>query len=161
MPRSDSDSPEPRGRANRLTGSGSPETDDAAVAPSDEVESLAGRSSDVRPFPGREVYSREELQVLEDTTPFRVRDKVMASMERSFSDLRTRLTSHLRKGHYLAPAGVDYRRGKVGQGEPAPKARQKCVVDGKQVNIPVPLFNAMGGRRRLDQPGVGYPGLSV
>ena len=117
MPRSDSDSPEPRGRANRLTGSGSPETDDAAVAPSDEVESLAGRSSDVRPFPGREVYSREELQVLEDTTPFRVRDKVMASMERSFSDLRTRLTSHLRKGHYLAPAGVDYRRGKVGQGE--------------------------------------------
>ena len=24
------------------------------------------------------------------------------------------------------------------QGESAPKARQKCVVDGKQVNIPVP-----------------------
>ena len=30
------------------------------------------------------------------------------------------------------------------QGESAPKARQKCVVDGKQVNIPVPLLDAMG-----------------
>ena len=47
------------------------------------------------------------------------------------------------------------------QGESAPKARQKCVVDGKQVNIPVPLCNAMGGRRRLGQPGVGRPGSSV
>ena len=47
------------------------------------------------------------------------------------------------------------------QGESAPKARQKCVVDGKQVNIPVPQFNAMWGRRRLSQPGVGCPGSSV
>jgi hypothetical protein len=31
--------------------------------------------------------------------------------------------------------------------------RQKCVVDGKQVNIPVPRAIAMGGRRRLDRPG--------
>ena len=30
------------------------------------------------------------------------------------------------------------------QGESAPKARQRCVVDGKQVNIPVPLISAMG-----------------
>ena len=41
------------------------------------------------------------------------------------------------------------------QGESAPKARQKCVVDGKQVNIPALHINAMGGRRRLDQPAVG------
>ena len=47
------------------------------------------------------------------------------------------------------------------QGESAPKVRQKCVADGKQVNIPVPQFNAMWGRRRLDQPGVGHPGSSV
>ena len=47
------------------------------------------------------------------------------------------------------------------QGESAPKARPKGVVDGKQVNIPVPILNAMGGRRRLGWPGVGRPGLSV
>jgi len=42
-----------------------------------------------------------------------------------------------------------------------PKARQRCVVDGKQVNIPVPMCSAMWGRRRLAQPGVGCPGSSV
>ena len=42
-----------------------------------------------------------------------------------------------------------------------PKARPKGVVDGKQVNIPVPSMTAMGRRRRLGQPGVGCPGLSV
>ena len=47
------------------------------------------------------------------------------------------------------------------QGESAPKARPKGVVDGKQVNIPVPVVNAMGGRRSLARPGVGRPGLSV
>ena len=35
------------------------------------------------------------------------------------------------------------------QGESAPKVRPKGVADGKLVNIPVPLFNAMWGRRRL------------
>lgn len=69
------------------------------------------------PGAGREQFSVEELGVLEDTRPFRLRDKVMASMERSFADLRTRLSRHLEKGSYLAPSGVDYRRGKVGQGE--------------------------------------------
>ena len=44
-------------------------------------------------------------------------------------------------------------------GESAPKARQKCVVDGKQVNIPALLVTAMGGRRRLGQHGVGCPCL--
>ena len=39
------------------------------------------------------------------------------------------------------------------QGESAPKARRKRVVDGKLVNIPVPLHDAMGGRRRLCIPG--------
>ncbi len=34
--------------------------------------------------------------------------------------------------------------------------RQKCVADGKQVNIPVLNDIAMGGRRRLDQPPVGW-----
>jgi hypothetical protein len=47
------------------------------------------------------------------------------------------------------------------QGESAPKARPKGVVDGKQVNIPVPVLDAMGGRRRLTQPTVGIVGLSV
>ena len=47
------------------------------------------------------------------------------------------------------------------QGESAPKARLKSVVDGKQVNIPVPILDAMGGRRRLAQPTVGIVGLSV
>ena len=47
------------------------------------------------------------------------------------------------------------------QGESAPKARQKCVVDGKQVNIPVPILDAMWGRRRLGQPSVGIGGSSV
>ena len=44
------------------------------------------------------------------------------------------------------------------QGESAPKVRAKAVADGKLVNIPVPLFNAMWGRRRLGKPGVGRPG---
>ena len=30
------------------------------------------------------------------------------------------------------------------QGESDPKARQKCVVDGNQVNIPEPSITAMG-----------------
>ena len=47
------------------------------------------------------------------------------------------------------------------QGESAPKARQKCVVDGKQVKIPVPIVSAMGGRRRVAQPTVGIVGSSV
>ena len=47
------------------------------------------------------------------------------------------------------------------QGESAPKARPKGVVDGKQVNIPVPILNAMGGRRKLGRPTVGIVGLSV
>ena len=32
------------------------------------------------------------------------------------------------------------------QGESAPKARQRCVADGKWVNIPTPMLDAMGGR---------------
>ena len=36
----------------------------------------------------------------------------------------------------------------------------KGVVDGKQVNIPVPLYTAMGGRRRLGDQGVGCPCIS-
>ena len=47
------------------------------------------------------------------------------------------------------------------QGESAPKVRQRCVADGKQVNIPVLTYIAMWGRRRLGHPGVRYPGLSV
>ena len=47
------------------------------------------------------------------------------------------------------------------QGESAPKARPKGVVDGKRVNIPVLGVTAKGGRRRLCWPGDGCPGLSV
>ena len=46
------------------------------------------------------------------------------------------------------------------QSESTPKARPKGVVVGKQVNIPVLFYTAMESRRRLDQPGVGCPGLS-
>ena len=42
-----------------------------------------------------------------------------------------------------------------------PKSRPKGVVDGKQVNIPVPLLTAMERRRRLDQPVNGYTGVSM
>ena len=45
------------------------------------------------------------------------------------------------------------------QGESAPKTRTKVVVDGKQVNIPAPISNAMGGRTVEDHPGVGRPGF--
>ena len=45
-----------------------------------------------------------------------------------------------------------------GQGESAPKARQRCVADGKRVNIPAPLLDAMGGRIAEGRPGVGSPG---
>ena len=47
------------------------------------------------------------------------------------------------------------------QGESAPKARTKVVVDGKQVNIPAPRVSAMERRRRLGRPGVGSPGERV
>ena len=47
------------------------------------------------------------------------------------------------------------------QSESAPKARPKGVVDGKRVNIPVPIMIARGGRRRLGEPGVGSPGESA
>ena len=47
------------------------------------------------------------------------------------------------------------------QGESAPKARQRCVADGNQVNIPGPLLNAMGGRIAESCPGVGSPGSYV
>ena len=36
------------------------------------------------------------------------------------------------------------------QGESAPKARQRCVADGKLVNIPAPSYSAMGdGSRKV------------
>ena len=47
------------------------------------------------------------------------------------------------------------------QGESAPKARRRRVVDGNQVNIPGLFVDAKGGRRRLDEPGVGSPGTSM
>ena len=50
---------------------------------------------------------------------------------------------------------------RIEYGVSASGARQRCVVDGKQVNIPVPMCSAMWGRRRLAQPGVGCPGSSV
>ena len=38
---------------------------------------------------------------------------------------------------------------------------ETCVADGKQVNIPVPIYSAMWGRRRLAQPTVGIVGSSL
>ena len=50
---------------------------------------------------------------------------------------------------------------KSAQGESAPKARRKRVVDGKQVNIPV--LNSMGDGRteKARLARYWYPGLSV
>ena len=47
------------------------------------------------------------------------------------------------------------------QGESAPKARLKSVVDGNQVNIPGLFISAKGGRRRLGEPGAGSPGTGM
>ena len=47
------------------------------------------------------------------------------------------------------------------QGESAPKARQRCVVDGKLVNIPAPIVDAMGGRRKLTELSVGLLSKSL
>ena len=44
------------------------------------------------------------------------------------------------------------------QGESVPKARLRSVADGKQVNIPAPSLDAMGGRIAESHPGVGSPG---
>ena len=48
--------------------------------------------------------------------------------------------------------------GSSAQGKPGAKARPRGVVDGKLVNIPILQCNAMRGRRRLSQPGVGCAG---
>ena len=45
----------------------------------------------------------------------------------------------------------------IGAGESTPKARPKGVVDGKSVNIPILVYDAMEGRRRLCQLGDGCP----
>ena len=54
-------------------------------------------------------------------------------------------------------------QGQSAQGQSVPKARLKSVVDGKQVNIPVPLVWKLykGGRRRIGHPPAGIGGLSV
>ena len=52
-------------------------------------------------------------------------------------------------------------QGKSSQGQSDPKARPKGVVDGQQVNIPVPVGIPQGaeeGWRRLNDPGGRSPG---
>ena len=50
----------------------------------------------------------------------------------------------------------------VSRGSVGPKTYlNRSTPNGKQVNIPVPLCNAMGGRRRLGWPSVGIGGSSV
>ena len=51
--------------------------------------------------------------------------------------------------------------GSSAEGKSGPKARLKSVVDGQRVNIPVPLFIDIEGRRRLCWPKIGRFGLSV
>jgi hypothetical protein len=46
--------------------------------------------------------------------------------------------------------------GSSAEGESGPKARPKGVANGQRVNIPVPSITDIEGRRRLDQPDVGY-----
>jgi len=43
------------------------------------------------------------------------------------------------------------------RGISVPKARQRCVADGKLVNIPAPSYSAMGGRIAEGHRGVGSP----
>ena len=47
--------------------------------------------------------------------------------------------------------------GSSAQGKSGAKARPKGVVDGKSVNIPILVYDAMEGRRRLCQLGDGCP----
>ena len=51
--------------------------------------------------------------------------------------------------------------GSSAEGKSGPKARLKSVVDGQRVNIPVPLFIDIEGRRRLNWPDIGYTGLNI
>jgi hypothetical protein len=51
--------------------------------------------------------------------------------------------------------------GSSAEGKSGPKARLKSVVDGQRVNIPVPLFVDIEGRRRLSWPDIGFTGLNV
>ena len=46
--------------------------------------------------------------------------------------------------------------GSSAEGESGPKARLKSVVDGQQVNIPVPSIAGIEGRSKLGQPDVGF-----
>ena len=46
--------------------------------------------------------------------------------------------------------------GSSAEGKSGPKARLRSVVDGQRVNIPVPLFVDIEGRRRLNWPDIGY-----
>ena len=46
--------------------------------------------------------------------------------------------------------------GSSAKGKSGPKARLKNVVDGQQVNIPVLFIVDNEGRKRLNQPDVGY-----
>ena len=46
--------------------------------------------------------------------------------------------------------------GSSAKGESGPKIRLKSVVDGQQFNITVLLIIDSEGRRRLNQPDVGY-----
>ncbi len=51
--------------------------------------------------------------------------------------------------------------GSSAEGKSGPKARLKSAVDGQRVNIPVPFFVDIEGRRRLNWPDSGFPGLNV
>ena len=46
--------------------------------------------------------------------------------------------------------------GSSAEGESGPKVRPKGVANGQRVNIPVPFIIDIEGRRRLNQPDVGY-----
>ena len=46
--------------------------------------------------------------------------------------------------------------GSSAEGESGPKVRPKGVTNGQQVNIPVLFIVGIEGRRRLNQPDVGY-----
>lgn len=62
-------------------------------------------------------FTSAEISAMRDRTPFETRTRVMSSLEVGFRSLKRRLAEQFTHSAYLAPAGVDWVHGKIGQGE--------------------------------------------
>jgi len=54
---------------------------------------------------------------MEDQTPFLLRTRILENLKTVLEHLHQRILDHTQKGNYLAPEGVDWRRGKLSQGD--------------------------------------------